>query len=388
MSLLDDILAHPDDDAPRLVYADHLLEQGDPRGELIAVQVSRGRLEHDGQTLTSAYRAVRRRERELLSVMPQLDGEYERGFLTRLTRSTMFELRAFSPRLGKEPLEAVTINDVRLVNELHWLAQQPWSARLREVSIANHDGVITMDARAMFDALDGSENGSVWLPEHGLPHPALKEAVIGVVYSRPTARTIDDLVRARNLKRFAVLNGLRYTGAAFDSFRKSAIYARLEEIALWKVEVAEAYSALVRASPKKLVLTLDDDCVFNRDVLDFDCARVESLHISLNATEDVLARLAERAPRLTDLRIQCLGAPSFDLLADQLSSLEITSTGFPSVRPIAETAFTRLTSLALGNFDIDAPLNLLETIAELRLFGCEIADPAALRAQFPDVRIE
>jgi uncharacterized protein (TIGR02996 family) len=30
-----DILARPDDDAPRLIYADWLLDQGDPRGELV-----------------------------------------------------------------------------------------------------------------------------------------------------------------------------------------------------------------------------------------------------------------------------------------------------------------------------------------------------------------
>jgi uncharacterized protein (TIGR02996 family) len=36
--LLDEVLAHPDDDVPRRVYADWLSERGDPRGELIAVQ--------------------------------------------------------------------------------------------------------------------------------------------------------------------------------------------------------------------------------------------------------------------------------------------------------------------------------------------------------------
>ncbi|MCX5744749.1 MAG: TIGR02996 domain-containing protein, partial [Proteobacteria bacterium] len=40
-SLLADIHADPADDAPRLVYADLLAEQGDPRGELIALQLGR-----------------------------------------------------------------------------------------------------------------------------------------------------------------------------------------------------------------------------------------------------------------------------------------------------------------------------------------------------------
>ncbi|WNZ60906.1 TIGR02996 domain-containing protein [Myxococcus sp. MxC21-1] len=37
-SLLARVAAHPDDDGPRLVLADHLLEQGDPLGELITLQ--------------------------------------------------------------------------------------------------------------------------------------------------------------------------------------------------------------------------------------------------------------------------------------------------------------------------------------------------------------
>jgi uncharacterized protein (TIGR02996 family) len=38
------VLAAPDDDVPRLVYADWLMERGDPRGELIALQVERATL--------------------------------------------------------------------------------------------------------------------------------------------------------------------------------------------------------------------------------------------------------------------------------------------------------------------------------------------------------
>ncbi len=37
------VLAHPDDDQPRLVYADWLDEQGDPRGEFIRLQVELAR---------------------------------------------------------------------------------------------------------------------------------------------------------------------------------------------------------------------------------------------------------------------------------------------------------------------------------------------------------
>jgi len=50
-ALLADVIAHPDDDAPRLVYADALEGRGDPRGELITVQCELARLGLDGERL-------------------------------------------------------------------------------------------------------------------------------------------------------------------------------------------------------------------------------------------------------------------------------------------------------------------------------------------------
>ncbi len=58
--LLEACLAEPDDDAPRLVYADWLLERGDPLGELIIVQCTLARDGGDREALVQ-------RERELLS---------------------------------------------------------------------------------------------------------------------------------------------------------------------------------------------------------------------------------------------------------------------------------------------------------------------------------
>src|SRR5438270_1506512 len=43
-TLLDAVCADPDDDGPRLLYADWLDERGDPRGEFIRVQCARERL--------------------------------------------------------------------------------------------------------------------------------------------------------------------------------------------------------------------------------------------------------------------------------------------------------------------------------------------------------
>lgn len=84
---LDAILAAPDDDAPRLVFADWLQARGDPRGELITVQCA---LENDGlpwperQRLEARQRALLRENAAKWTVPLQevRDGRYavKRGF--------------------------------------------------------------------------------------------------------------------------------------------------------------------------------------------------------------------------------------------------------------------------------------------------------------------
>jgi uncharacterized protein (TIGR02996 family) len=94
--LLAAIYAAPADDGPRLVYADALLERGDPRGELIALQC-RGELD----------REQRKREKELLEahgkawlgdLAPIVMGGYrfERGFLAacRIDNEKLDHVRA------------------------------------------------------------------------------------------------------------------------------------------------------------------------------------------------------------------------------------------------------------------------------------------------------
>ena len=60
--LLADVKAQPEDDMPRLILADWLQDQGDPRGELIHLQVVRTRLEEDDQR----HHEMLRRERQIL----------------------------------------------------------------------------------------------------------------------------------------------------------------------------------------------------------------------------------------------------------------------------------------------------------------------------------
>ncbi len=87
--LLRRIYESPDDDAPRLVYADLLSECGDPHGELIQLQCALSKIDSDHES----YTRMKRRERVLLAehgpvivararkAAPKLTFEIRRGFV-------------------------------------------------------------------------------------------------------------------------------------------------------------------------------------------------------------------------------------------------------------------------------------------------------------------
>ncbi|AEI63690.1 TIGR02996 domain-containing protein [Corallococcus macrosporus] len=89
--LLAAVVAQPEEDAPRLVYADHLQQQGDPRGEFIAVQVALAaepaspprRAEGPGLGVGAPARRAWRAE---LGLNPRQAGDFRRGFIEAVTR--------------------------------------------------------------------------------------------------------------------------------------------------------------------------------------------------------------------------------------------------------------------------------------------------------------
>jgi uncharacterized protein (TIGR02996 family) len=119
-ALLAAIRADPDDDVPRLVYADWLDEHGQPeRAELIRVQCALAPLPSGDARLES----LRERERALLSThrrawaaeLPPLDGvrwgPFERGFVAR---AEFRSLKAFAERFEEAACYApLVIADLR-----------------------------------------------------------------------------------------------------------------------------------------------------------------------------------------------------------------------------------------------------------------------------------
>lgn len=99
--LFDAVWANPDDDGPREVLADWLIEQGDPRGELIGLQLARarGRATPTTRERERALLAEHRREwlGPIASFIRPTSAKFERGFVVRCTLRLVKESEAAGP---------------------------------------------------------------------------------------------------------------------------------------------------------------------------------------------------------------------------------------------------------------------------------------------------
>jgi uncharacterized protein (TIGR02996 family) len=149
---LDAILEHPDDDTPRLAYADWLEERGDPRGEFIRVQCALARLAGPVDDWVAwaevalRRRELERRQRQLLAehgrawaapVEGLVSGyEFRRGFVEGITAG----YREFAGRAA-QLFRLAPIRRVRLVlpmSEVSSLAACPYLARLRALDLTGN----------------------------------------------------------------------------------------------------------------------------------------------------------------------------------------------------------------------------------------------------------
>lgn len=142
--LLQAIRERPDDDGPRLVYADWLSDRGDPRGELIVLQCALARLDRDDadrhpleareRELMTAHRAEWRRA---LAAIPSIDNDYlKRGFVERISLDEAMladhapAVFAAAPLLSDLYLHASNSHERSLI-------VPPELARLRAISFAS-----------------------------------------------------------------------------------------------------------------------------------------------------------------------------------------------------------------------------------------------------------
>jgi uncharacterized protein (TIGR02996 family) len=139
--LLHDIIEHPDDDTPRLIYADWLEEHDQPeRAAFIRLQLERARLP------AGDARAARllRREKAVLKQHGKAWGETNLGLLGELRRGFIEHVTCAPDQVlmsGAELTERFPVRSLCLraggdeVSEIRRLAQQPWLARIAALRI-------------------------------------------------------------------------------------------------------------------------------------------------------------------------------------------------------------------------------------------------------------
>jgi uncharacterized protein (TIGR02996 family) len=167
-----DILEHPDDDTPRRVFADWLLDLDDPvkaaRGEFIHAQLDLARL----PTGSPRRADLARREKQLLdahgrewgSLYPRLGcscWEYRRGFVegVGLPASAFLGHAAALFRAG--PVRELKLYGGDAV--MPELAACPWLARLRTLDLERNDlGDADVEALALSPHLGGLTTLLLW----------------------------------------------------------------------------------------------------------------------------------------------------------------------------------------------------------------------------------
>lgn len=152
-ALLAAVLANPDDDGPRLVYADWLLERGDVRGEFIVLQVQAARLsagpervdlearaqalleKHQGEWVRPFMGDQRTLEafgRKYTSASPT-KWAFERGFVHSATVSAQSFPAVAAGLFSREPVSRVHLTNRGLGDVL----TAPGLERLREFDLSN-----------------------------------------------------------------------------------------------------------------------------------------------------------------------------------------------------------------------------------------------------------
>lgn len=194
-SLRAQIVATPEDDAPRQVFADLLNERGDPRGEFIALQLQLAR-RHDA--------ALSSRADELLkshgAMWAGISGNeaavtFHRGFVEAVQSPDAHVSMELSALCAREPVRSLRFASQRRF-EMHSLALAPWLSRIRTLEFVApaRYGALSVNADA-FETLLGSPSirkldrlvlrdqplgdaGAETLAEHAAAVPALSSLIL------------------------------------------------------------------------------------------------------------------------------------------------------------------------------------------------------------------
>lgn len=329
-ALLASIRAAPDDDAPRLVYADWLSERGDPRGEFIAVQCALARPE-----LERAQRlALEAREVSLLSqhgaawlgplAADAVRASFSRGFLEALTVLDVDALDAAAETLGREPLRALVFATGRRVDVARVLAW-PWLDSVRSLDLQAARGLEAPLGREGLEALLTTRRlrGLTALGFTGQGLGDAGAARLGASRAFPRLRAL-------------TLTVDRVTGDGLRALARAPWFTGLERLALTDNELGPLGAEVLAATPFKRLtrLTLSKNRLGTEGAVALarspHLATVRSLWLSSNRIGQTGAEALLEAPTLRAAELVLLGNPIGARLRQRLLERDAPHEGRPT----------------------------------------------------------
>jgi uncharacterized protein (TIGR02996 family) len=302
-----EIAANPDDDAPRMVYADLLVERGDPRGELIHLQIKQLRggyareVEERIGELMRAHEAQWKAEAGITDAL----SSFSRGFPASLIGS------AASILASREALRTQPITSVSILSRLAGfedVMQMPELARVSSLTISgemgsyrNHAVLTAAQVEALARAPHLSNLRELWLKE-----AALDVAGARILATAPWLPAIEKLVLGKN----------PLHGAGVAALAPKLI--GLRHLTLDDVDVSREGMAALAASP---IRRLDSLYLAGARLDDGGVALATSpvmatvRHLNLDRTypDNALAAALATSPHVTALRELGLTNGSIDV---------------------------------------------------------------------------
>jgi uncharacterized protein (TIGR02996 family) len=221
-AFLQRIRAYPDDDAPRLVFADWLDEQGDPRGAFIRVQLAIAQLDAESAGGERAIRPEREKLRDRLVAKEQALREAHEEEWT-----APFRRFATSPRFRRGFVEEVNVDAHNFVRHAHELFS---AGPLRHIHLLDIGGMLP----SVFQC------------------PFLSRLTALTIHAshagEPLARAVARSEYLRGLKRLD-LSRNRFEPDAAEHLASSTALSGLEELDLRENDLSETGARALAASP-------------------------------------------------------------------------------------------------------------------------------------------
>jgi uncharacterized protein (TIGR02996 family) len=321
-SLVDAIRQAPDDDGPRLVYADWLMEQGDPRGEFIAVQceLARSDLDHARRLELEA------RQVSLLSqhgttwrgplASDAVTVSFARGFIDAVTVLDADALEAAHGALSLEPVRALVFASRKRVDVARVLTS-PWLLTVRSLDFRAPQGTLVPLGREGLATLASTRKlrrlTSLGLTGQGLGD----EGAMRIAQSDAFSALSDFSLTSDTL-----------TSAGLEALSKVQWFARLSRLSLSDNELGpDGAEVLARVRFKRLArLSLSSNRIGNEGasllarsphLSTLDSAWLASNRISQGGAEALLS-----AQTLSHVRLVLDGNPIGAKYKAQLASIE------------------------------------------------------------------